>query len=67
MGRRLHGFNCHDCKDEHGWGHPQDDGPPAWVEKMEWMDKDELLEHIESIECPYCGSDDWEITDYSAI
>lgn len=35
-----------------------------WVE-MEFMTKQELLQHIKSTECPECNSDNWRLTDES--
>ena len=34
---------------------------------FEWLDKKELIKHIEDTHCPDCGSDDWHLTDESEI
>lgn len=75
MGVRIHLFECLDCIEKYG-----DDPdverediaagfktPPHFYERMEHMTKEELLEHIEDIECHHCGSENWRITDYSQI
>lgn len=71
IGRRVQAARCHDCpepSDEEGeYGDIGElDSNQFWI-KMEWMDKQELIEHIEDTVCPDCGSDNWELTDRSTI
>jgi len=34
---------------------------------IEWMTKEQLIEHLKKTRCPCCGSDNWTTTDYSEV
>ena len=34
---------------------------------LEWMNKEELIKHIQQTHCPQCSGDNWELTDASEI
>ena len=59
MGTRVQMAICKDCQKE-----KYDN--EFWI-VLEWMDKEELIRHIQGTVCPNCGGSNWSLTDYSMI
>lgn len=71
MGTRRQLFYCRDCEEEERESDEEipiggDRKSEFWV-RMESMERERLIEHIENIECPECGSKDWFMSDTSQI
>lgn len=67
MGTREQKARCQDCfervsEEQDVDIYKQREKSSFWIE-MEFMTKDELIQHIKSTQCPECGSDNWRLRD----